>query len=136
MILTPVFKDDFLVISQASDQRFLEARWTRQVSGEEFRRGMEAVMDSVASLGAELLLMDLRLAGVPSLSDQNWLVRRMISANKGFPLRRSARLLSRDLLQHMVSEVITEKVEAFPYRYEMFEGEERALQWLFREETR
>jgi hypothetical protein len=130
LALEPVLTADFLTVSHAADQRYLEARWKRPVSGGEFREGMEAVADSILGRGAELLLMDHRMAGTPSISDQNWLVRRMVAANETTPLRRSARLFSEDLFQRIVSEIIDEKVEACPYRVRAFESEALARQWL------
>ena len=56
----------------------------------------------------------------------------MVSANRSTPLRRSARLFSQDLFQHVVNEVIDEKVKAFPYQVRVFENKALAQQWLFR----
>jgi hypothetical protein len=130
LTLEPVLTADFLTVSHAADQRYLEARWARPVSSGEFREGMEAVYESIFGRRAELLLMDYRLAGTPTVSDQNWLVRRMVTANETTPLRRSARLFSEDLFQRIVGEIIDEKVETYPYRVRAFESEALARQWL------
>jgi hypothetical protein len=131
LILEPVFVADFLAINRATDQRYLEARWKRPVSGEEFRQGMETIIESISEYIAELLLLDFRLTGTPSVSEQNWLVHYLASANQVSQLRRSARLFSKDLFQHIVNEVITEKMGWLPYEFRVFECETLAKQWLF-----
>jgi hypothetical protein len=128
--LAPVLAADFLAVGHEADRRYLEARWKRPVSGTEFRQGMEAVTQSVLVHRAELLLMDMRRTGTPSVSDQSWLVRHLVSANGTTTLRRSARLFSEDLFQRIVSELMDEKV-GFPYQVRAFGSEARAWQWLF-----
>ena len=131
LTLESVFVADFLAISRAPDQRYLEARWKRPVSGEEFRQGMEIITESISEYMVELLLLDFRLTGTPSVSEQNWLVHYLASDNQVSQLRRSARLFSKDLFQHIVNEVITEKMGWLPYEFCVFECETLAKQWLF-----
>jgi hypothetical protein len=130
--LVPLFSADFLTVAHAAGHRYLEARWSRLVSSEEFRQGIQMITDSISEHGVELLLIDFRLSGTPSTSDQGWLVKRLMAAYQTTPLRRSARLLSMDILQQMVSEIITEKVENFPYELQVFHSDTLAKQWLFR----
>jgi hypothetical protein len=136
LTLVPLFTADFLTVSHAADHRYLEARWSRPVSSEEFRQGIQIITDSISEHGVELLLIDLRLSGTPSTSDQSWLVKRVMAVNQATPLRRSARLLSMDILQQMVSEIITERVENFPYEFQVFHSDTLAKQWLFQDGSR
>ncbi|PRY14331.1 hypothetical protein CLV24_104141 [Pontibacter ummariensis] len=129
--LVAVFIADYLTVNLAADQKYLEARWSRPVNSEEFRQGWEAITHKISEHSAELLLLDFRLTSTPSITDQNWLVERVMAANKNTPLRRSARLFSKDILQNIIHEIVTDKIELFPYGYQVFWAEASAKQWLF-----
>lgn len=131
--LVAVFTADFLTVGHEAAHKYLEARWMRPVSSEEIRQGIEAITEIIFRHKIELLLVDFRKTGVPSASDQNWLAKHVQSVNSTIPLRRSARLLSMEILQSIVCEVITEKVETFSYKYQEFASETLAKQWLFQE---
>ncbi len=132
-ILAPntLFTADFLTVNYRVDQSYLEARWWRPVSSSEFRQGIETATEIIHCYGVELMLIDIRQAGIPSASDQGWLVKHLSASKCNTPLRRSASLQCLDILQSLVSELVYKRAGAFPFEYQDFCCERLALEWLF-----
>lgn len=133
--LLPVFKADYLELNLDSDKKYLEAKWVKVVTSIEFRSGIEAIIMQITANAVELLLLDLRATGTPSISDQNWVAKRLMSLNNQTSLRRSARVYSEDILQHVVGEVITARVETLVYDVQAFSCEALAREWLLTNKT-
>lgn len=129
-----MYGSDTLTIRHAAGRKLLEARWGRPVHSGELESGVQAITQRACGLGVELLLIDFRAAGVPTAADQRWRAGHLAEAHRNSPLRRSAVLLSADLLQLLVNEVILEKAGELPYELEAFLSETRARQWLFLED--
>jgi hypothetical protein len=127
------FQRDHLTIRQDESLDILISDWIGRVSSDEYRKGMELILQIVQEKNITKWLTISRNMKALSVNDQRWTNELFLREIPRSPLKKIARLLSDEIINQLIINTMVEhaqEIKPLPVAFAQFSDYETAIRWL------
>ena len=131
-----VHQDEFLKVEVDKNIKYIYVEWFTGPSAEEFRKSFFLAASIALEEKAEYWLSDARAIPFLDFADKNWVLREMTPKLLESPLKKYARLSTKESIglldiHRIYSALSSQQAIDFRTKFETFTSREAALEWLF-----
>ncbi|WP_205504371.1 hypothetical protein [Rufibacter psychrotolerans] len=131
-----VYQDDYLKVEVDENVKFIYLEWFSPPATPQFREAFQAAARLALDLKIEYWLSDARVIPYLDFAEQNWVLREMTPLLMASPLRKYARLSTKESIGLLDFHRIYSALSSSPdlearTQFEAFTDKDSALEWLF-----
>ncbi|GGK85303.1 hypothetical protein ACD591_20045 [Rufibacter glacialis] len=133
-----VYQDDFLLIEVDLNVKYIQLEWVSSPSTTQFQESFRTAATIALDIKGEYWLSDAKIIPFLEFSAQNWVMREMAPLLQISPLKKFARLSSKESIalldMHRIYNTLANLQEvSLKTKFESFTTKEAAQEWLFSE---